>query len=102
MFEARVRWKYSVASTRTGVPPTLMPITSRERLLAFAHLLQEELFPRIEEKISVLSPAGRLLVAALEAVSLARMLQPSRAGAGARRNIAGLWLRLFWRRPSTV
>jgi transposase len=82
MFEARVRWKYSVASTRTGVPPTLMPITSRERLLAFAHLLQEELFPRIEEKISVLNPAGRLLVAALEAVSLARMLQPSRGWRG--------------------
>jgi hypothetical protein len=59
-----------------------MPITSRERLLAFAQVLQEELFPRIEEKISVLSPAGRLLVAALEAVSLARMLQPSRGWRG--------------------
>jgi|KBSMisStandDraft_5_1062788.scaffolds.fasta_scaffold342691_1 hypothetical protein len=54
-------------TNRASIP--LMPITSRERLLEFAHLLQEELFPRIEEKMSGLSPARRLLIASLEVVS---------------------------------
>jgi hypothetical protein len=82
LFEKRVLWKYSVASTQTKIPDTLMPITPRERLQQFGRLFQEEMFPRLEAETGPLSELGRLLVKVLGMVALGRHIAVGRGWRG--------------------
>jgi hypothetical protein len=59
-----------------------MQSTPRERLQQFAHVLQQDLFGRLEEHVGPLSDRARLVVAVLSAVPLGRCLPPSRGWVG--------------------
>lgn len=59
-----------------------MQITPRERLLHYAHLLQDTLFGVLEAETGPLSEKARLLAAVLEMVSLSRQLPCARGWMG--------------------
>jgi hypothetical protein len=56
-----------------------MKLTLRQQLTQFAHLLQSELFPVLNEELGELSEPAKRLVATLEMIPLARFV-PSRRG----------------------
>jgi hypothetical protein len=55
--------------TRKKAPP-FMKITPRQRLMEFAHLLQDTLFGAIAESVGQLSEKAQLLVAVMTTVSI--------------------------------
>jgi hypothetical protein len=61
-----------------------MQLTSRQVLLQFGHLLQQELFPRVEESVGPLSPQLQLLTAVAAMLPLERSLSALRARTGRR------------------
>jgi hypothetical protein len=56
-----------------------MKLTLRQQITQFAHVLQAELFPILEDELGELSPLAKRLVATLEMIPLARFI-PSRLG----------------------
>jgi hypothetical protein len=71
-----------------------MQSTSRECLEQFSHILQSDLFERLEEELGSLGPSARLL----SAVGLEKQLGPSRAGADTRRKTGTVWRPRLWRK----
>jgi hypothetical protein len=61
-----------------------MQLTPRQVLLQFGHLLQQELFPRVEESVGPLSSQLRLLTAVAAMLPLERSLSALRARTGRR------------------
>lgn len=59
-----------------------MQITPRERLLRYAHFLQETLFGVVEAETGPLSSKARLLIAVLEMIPLSRQLPCARGWLG--------------------
>ena len=59
-----------------------MQNTPRTLLMQFAHLLQQELFPRLEQSVGELGPQLQLLAAVVSLVPLERFLSPLRARTG--------------------
>ena len=59
-----------------------MKLTLRQQLTQFAHVLQNHLFPVLEEATGELDDTARRLVATLEMVSLARFVPASRGWIG--------------------
>jgi transposase len=59
-----------------------MQITPRERLLQYAHILQNTWFDTLESELGPLPEAARLLIAVLEMIPLSRHLGPSRGWRG--------------------
>ena len=59
-----------------------MKLTLRQQLTQFAHILQTELFPVLEETTGELDSTARRLVATLEMVPLARFVPASRGWIG--------------------
>jgi hypothetical protein len=55
-----------------------MQITPRERLLRYAHLLQNTLFGLLEAETGPLSERARLLIAVLDLLPLSRQLSCAR------------------------
>jgi DDE family transposase/transposase-like protein DUF772 len=59
-----------------------MQSTSRECLEQFCHILQSNLFERLEEELGSLGASARLLIAVLSAVGLEKQLGPRRGWRG--------------------
>ena len=59
-----------------------MKLNLRQQITQFAHVLQSELFPRLEEELGDLTPTARRLVAALEMMPLARFEPTGRGWVG--------------------
>jgi hypothetical protein len=59
-----------------------MKLNLRQQITQFAHVLQCELFPRLEEELGDLTPSARRLVAALEMIPMARFVPSGRGGVG--------------------
>jgi hypothetical protein len=59
-----------------------MQITPRQLLVQFAHVLQQQLFPRLEAEVGPLSPQLELLASILALVPLAGLLTARRASTG--------------------
>ena len=59
-----------------------MKLNLRQQITQFAHVLQSELFPRLEEELGDLTPTARRLVAALEMMPLARFVPTGRGWVG--------------------
>ena len=59
-----------------------MKLTLRQQLTQFAHVLQNRLFPSLEEELGELSHSAKRLVAALEMIPLARFVPCSRGWMG--------------------
>ena len=59
-----------------------MQLTPRQVLLQFGHLLQQELFPRVEESVGPLSPQLQLLTSTSALLPLDRSLSALRARTG--------------------
>ena len=59
-----------------------MKLTLRQQLTQFAHLLQNELFPVLEETTGELDSTARRLVATLEMIPLSRFVPSSRGWNG--------------------
>jgi hypothetical protein len=59
-----------------------MKLTLREQLTQFAHLLQSQLFPAVEEATGELDEKARQLIATLEMIPLARFVPSSRGWMG--------------------
>jgi transposase-like protein DUF772 len=59
-----------------------MKLTLRQQLTQFAHILQTELFPVLEEATGELDSTARRLVATLEMIPLARFVPASRGWIG--------------------
>src|ERR1700732_2637267 len=59
-----------------------MKLTLRQQLTQFAHVLQSQLFPAVEEAIGELDDTARGLVAVLEMIPLARFVPASRGWIG--------------------
>lgn len=59
-----------------------MKLTLRQQLTQFAHVLQEELFPALENSLGELDEKTRQLVAILEMIPLARYVPSSRGWVG--------------------
>lgn len=59
-----------------------MQLTPRQILVQFAHVLQQDLFPRLEEFVGPLSPQMRLLAAALPLVPFEGVLSNQRESTG--------------------
>jgi hypothetical protein len=59
-----------------------MLLTLRQQLSRFSHILQRELFPVLESELGELSGTGRLLVAVLELIPLARFIPSSQGWNG--------------------
>ena len=57
-----------------------MQSTPRERLMQFAHVLQEHLFGSVEEGLGLLSGKARLLIGVLAAAPLGRYVTGAGAG----------------------
>jgi hypothetical protein len=51
-----------------------MKLTLRQQLTQFAHVLQSQLFPAVEEAVGELDDTARRLVAVLEMIPLARFV----------------------------
>ena len=59
-----------------------MKLTLRQQLTQFAHILQNELFPVLEETTGELDSTARRLVATLEMIPLSRFVPSSRGWNG--------------------
>lgn len=59
-----------------------MKLTLRQQLTQFAHVLQSQLFPGLEEFVGELDPTARRLVAVLEMIPLARFVPAARGWVG--------------------
>ena len=59
-----------------------MNLTLRQQLTQFAHVLQNQLFPAVEEAVGELDDTARRLVAVLEMIPLARFVPASRGWIG--------------------
>jgi hypothetical protein len=59
-----------------------MKLTLRQQLTQFAHVLQNQLFPAVEEAVGELDDTARRLVAVLEMIPLARFVPASRGWIG--------------------
>ena len=59
-----------------------MKLTLRQQITQFAHVLQDRLFPSLEEELGELSGSAKRLVAALEMIPLARFVPSSRGWIG--------------------
>jgi hypothetical protein len=59
-----------------------MKLTLRQQLTQFAHVLQSQLFPAVEEAMGELDDTARRLVAVLEMIPLARFVPASRGWIG--------------------
>lgn len=59
-----------------------MQLTLRQQITQFAHVLQSELFPAVEEAVGELDETARRLVAVLEMIPLARFVPASRGWLG--------------------
>jgi hypothetical protein len=59
-----------------------MQLTLRQQLTQFAHILQNHLFPAVEEAVGELDDTARRLVAVLELIPLARFVPASRGWIG--------------------
>ena len=59
-----------------------MKLTLRQQLMQFAHLLQSQLFPAVEEATGELDEKARQLIATLEMIPLARFVPSSRGWMG--------------------
>lgn len=59
-----------------------MQLTLRQQLTQFAHVLQDQLFPALEESLGELDDNARRLVAGLEMIPLARFVPCSRGWIG--------------------
>jgi hypothetical protein len=59
-----------------------MKLTLRQQLTQFAHVLQEQLFPAVEEAVGELNDTGRRLIAVLEMIPLARFVPAARGCMG--------------------
>ena len=59
-----------------------MKLTLRQQLTQFAHVLQSQLFPTVEEAIGELDYTSRRLVTVLEMIPLARFVPASRGWIG--------------------
>jgi hypothetical protein len=59
-----------------------MQLTLRQQLTQFAHVLQNQLFPAVEEAVGELNDTARRLVAVLEMIPLARFVPASRGWIG--------------------
>lgn len=59
-----------------------MQLTLRQQLMQFAHVLQNQLFPTVEQHIGELDDTARRLIAVLEMIPLARFIPASRGWMG--------------------
>ena len=59
-----------------------MQLTAREAILQYGHVLQDELFPRLEETLGPLSPQMQLLASVVSMLPLGRLLNAMRANTG--------------------
>lgn len=59
-----------------------MQLTPRQMIVQFAHVLQQDLFPRLEECVGPLSPQMRLLATTLPLVPFDRVLSGRRESTG--------------------
>ena len=59
-----------------------MQLTLRQQLTQFAHILQDHLFPKMEEAVGQLDDTARRLVAVLELIPLARFVPAARGWIG--------------------
>ena len=59
-----------------------MQLTLRQQLTQFAHVLQNQLFPAVEEAVGPLEGTARRLIAVLEMIPLARFVPASRGWMG--------------------
>jgi hypothetical protein len=59
-----------------------MKLTFRQQITQFAHILQNQLFPALEEEMGQLSASAQRLVATLEMIPLARFVPSSRGWIG--------------------
>ena len=63
-------------------PQPLMKHTPRDVVMQFAHVLQQELFPRLETFLGPLSPQLQLLTSVVSLIPLGRLLTARRASRG--------------------
>ena len=59
-----------------------MKLTLRQQITQFAHVLQDRLFPGLEEELGELSGSAKRLVATLEMIPLARFVPSARGWIG--------------------
>ena len=59
-----------------------MKLNLRQQITQFAHVLQDELFPRVQEELGELSGSAKRLVATLEMIPLARFVPSARGWIG--------------------
>jgi hypothetical protein len=59
-----------------------MKLTLRQQITQFAHVLQDKLFPALDEELGELSQSAKRLVATLEMIPLARFVPSSRGWIG--------------------
>jgi len=59
-----------------------MQLTLRQQITQFAHLLQSQLFPVLEEELGEISQTGKRLIAVLSLIPLARFIPSSRGWMG--------------------
>lgn len=59
-----------------------MKLNLRQQITQFAHVLQDQLFPRFEEELGELSGSAKRLVATLEMIPLARFVPSARGWIG--------------------
>jgi hypothetical protein len=59
-----------------------MQLTLRQQLTQFAHILQSQLFPAVEEAVGELDDSARRLIAVLEMIPLARFVPAARGWMG--------------------
>jgi Transposase DDE domain/Transposase domain (DUF772) len=57
-------------------------LTSRELVVQYAHILQQDLFPKLEETVGPLSPQLRLLASVMPLLPLAKLLNCRRSHTG--------------------
>ena len=57
-------------------------LTSRELIVQYAHILQQDLFPKLEETVGPLSPQLRLLASVIPLLPLAKLLNCRRSHTG--------------------
>ena len=59
-----------------------MKLNLRQQITQFAHVLQNKLFPSLEEELGELSGSAKRLAAVLEMIPLARFVPSSRGWIG--------------------
>jgi len=59
-----------------------LKLTLRQQLAQFAHVLQSQLFPLLQDELGVLTPPAKRLIATLEMIPLARFIPSSRGWVG--------------------